>query len=54
MKLLKKLGNPFLLVAEGFVLGAILLATSSPGLVDSRPEHSTQPLDSSVIPNPSR
>ena len=51
---MKWLKNPFVLVFEGFVLGAILLATSSPSLVDSRPAHPTKPLDSSVIPNPSR
>jgi hypothetical protein len=52
MKLLKKLTNPFVLVAEGFVLGALLFATSTPHLVERSP--APQPLDSSVIPNPSR
>ncbi|HEX8307091.1 MAG TPA: hypothetical protein VF645_01560 [Allosphingosinicella sp.] len=53
MKLLKKLTNPFVLVAEGFVVGAVLFATSTPSLVDHRP---AQPpaLDSSVIPNSGR
>ena len=32
MRFLKKLTNPFVLVAEGFVVGAILFATSTPDL----------------------
>jgi hypothetical protein len=51
---MKWLKNPFVLVIEGFVLGAILLVTSSPNLVESRPAHPPPALDSSVIPNPSR
>jgi hypothetical protein len=51
---MKWLKNPFVLVIEGFVLGAILLATWSPNPVESRPAHPPRPLDSSVIPNPSR
>lgn len=54
MKFLKKLTNPFLLVAEGFVLGAILFAVSTPNLIDLRPAPSPQALDSTVIPKPSR
>jgi hypothetical protein len=50
MKLLKKLTNPFVLVAEGFVAGAILFATSTPNLVEQRPAPPPA-LDSSVIPN---
>ncbi|HEU0097603.1 MAG TPA: hypothetical protein VFQ67_02400 [Allosphingosinicella sp.] len=53
MRFLKKLTNPFVLVAEGFVVGAILFATSSPDLIDSRPPPATA-LDSSVIPNSAR
>ncbi|HYW15365.1 MAG TPA: hypothetical protein VE891_04320 [Allosphingosinicella sp.] len=53
MKLLKKLANPFLLVAEGFLVGAILFATSTPDLIDSRPAPPAA-LDSSVIPNSGR
>lgn len=53
MRFLRKLTNPFALVAEGFVLGAFLFATSTPNLVDSRPAPPAA-LDSSVIPNPSR
>ncbi len=53
MKLLKKLTNPFILVAEGFLVGALLFATATPDLAESR----TAPppaLDSSVIPNSAR
>ena len=51
---MKWLKNPFVLVIEGFVLGVILLATSSPNLVEAQSAHPPKPLDSSVIPNPSR
>ena len=54
MRFLKKLTNPFALVFEGFLVGAILFATATPNLVESRPAPAPQPLDSSVIPNPSR
>jgi hypothetical protein len=54
MRFLKSLANPFALVAEGFVAGAILFASSTPSLLDSRPESPPAALDSSVIPNPSR
>jgi hypothetical protein len=53
MKLLKKLTNPFVLVAEGFIAGAILFATSTPDLIHSRPAPPAA-LDSSVIPNSGR
>jgi hypothetical protein len=53
MKLLKKLANPFLLVAEGFIVGAILFATSTPDLLQP-PQAPTAALDSSVIPNSAR
>ena len=53
MPLLKKLTNPFVLVAEGFLVGAILFATSTPDLVASRPA-APPALDSSVIPNSGR
>lgn len=53
MKFLKKLTNPFVLVAEGFLAGAILFATSTPDLVHSRPAPPAA-LDSSVIPNSGR
>jgi len=51
---MKWLKNPFVLVVEGFVAGAVLLAATSPSLVETRPAHPPRPLDSSVIPNPSR
>jgi hypothetical protein len=53
MRFLKKLANPFALVAEGFLVGALLFATSTPDLVDSRPAPPPA-LDSSVIPNSGR
>ncbi len=53
MRLLKKLTNPFALVAEGFLVGAVLFATSTPDLIDSRPPRPPA-LDSSVIPNSGR
>ena len=49
-----KLTNPFVLVAEGFAVGAILFATSTPDLIHSRPAPPPPALDSTVIPNPSR
>jgi hypothetical protein len=53
MRFLKKLTNPFALVAEGFVAGALLFATTTPDLVDSHPAPAPA-LDSSVIPNSAR
>jgi hypothetical protein len=53
MRFLKKLANPFVLVAEGFLVGAILFATATPSLVDPRPA-SPPALDSSVIPSSGR
>jgi hypothetical protein len=54
MRFLKNLSNPFALVLEGFVVGAILFAASTPSLLDARPAPPPAALDSSVIPNPSR
>ncbi|HYG48855.1 MAG TPA: hypothetical protein VD846_13060 [Allosphingosinicella sp.] len=54
MRFLKKLANPFVLVAEGFVVGAILFASATPDLIDSTPASAPAALDSTVIPNPSR
>jgi hypothetical protein len=53
MKLLKKLTNPFVLIAEGFLVGALLFATATPDLVETRPAPPPA-LDSSVIPNSAR
>jgi hypothetical protein len=53
MKFLKRLTNPFALVAEGFVVGAILFATATPDFVHSDPARPAA-LDSSVIPNSAR
>jgi len=53
MRFLKKLTNPFALVAEGFIVGALLFATATPDLIDSRPA-APPALDSSVIPNSAR
>jgi hypothetical protein len=53
MPLLKRLTHPFALVAEGFVVGALLFASSNPNLMESH-SAAPRPLDSSVIPNPSR
>ncbi|HEX9965603.1 MAG TPA: hypothetical protein VGB04_11540 [Allosphingosinicella sp.] len=54
MRFLKKLTNPFVLVAEGFVVGALMFATATPDLLESNPAAPPAALDSSVIPNPSR
>ncbi|HEX8621091.1 MAG TPA: hypothetical protein VF718_03900 [Allosphingosinicella sp.] len=54
MRFLKKLANPFVLVAEGFLVGAILFASQTPNLIDRRSEAPPAALDSTVIPNPSR
>ncbi len=35
--LLRKLDNPFLLIVEGFVAGAILFWSTSPGSAEARP-----------------
>lgn len=53
MRFLKKLTNPFALVAEGFLVGALLFATSTPDLVEPSAEPPPA-LDSSVIPNSER
>ena len=53
MRFLKKLTNPFVLVAEGFLAGAILFATSGTGLVAHDPSPPPA-LDSTVIHNAGR
>ena len=37
MKWVKKLSNPFALVFQGFIAGAIMFAATHPGLLDERP-----------------
>jgi hypothetical protein len=54
MKLLKKLTNPFVLVAEGFLVGALLFATMTPDLGHHHRPAPPPALDSSVIPNSAR
>jgi hypothetical protein len=51
--MLKKFANPFALVLEGFVAGAILVAATTPSLLDAHPAPASA-LDSSIIPNASR
>ena len=51
---MKWLKNPFVLACEGFVLGAMIIATSTPTPVDSPRAPPPPALDSSIIPNPSR
>jgi hypothetical protein len=41
MKWFKKLDNPFLLIAEGFVAGAILFWSTSPGSPNAGPNQPT-------------
>jgi hypothetical protein len=54
MRFLKTLTNPFALVVEGFVAGAILFASATPSLILAHPAAPPAALDSSIIPNPSR
>jgi hypothetical protein len=51
--MLKKFAHPFALVLEGFVAGAILVAATTPSLLDAHPAPAPA-LDSSIIPNASR
>lgn len=53
MRFLKKMTNPFVLVPEGFLAGAILFATSGSDLVAHDPAPPPA-LDSTVIPNAGR
>ena len=47
-KLFKKLDNPFLLAAEGFIAGAILFWATNPESLQARPDRSAAQLESSV------
>jgi hypothetical protein len=51
---MKWLKNPFVLVIEGFLVGAILFASESPNLIESHRAPPPASLDSSIILNPSR
>jgi hypothetical protein len=46
MKWLKKLDNPFLLAAEGFLAGAILFWATTPASVQAQPNHPTAQAES--------
>ncbi len=50
MKWFKKLDNPFLLIAEGFVAGAILFWSTSPGAAQASANHPTAQAESSQVP----
>jgi hypothetical protein len=41
IKWFRKLDNPFLLIAEGFVVGAILFWSTSPGSAEAIPNQPT-------------
>jgi hypothetical protein len=53
-KLLKKLDNPFLLIAEGFVAGAILFLATNAGTVQARANQGPAALQSGVSPGTAR
>lgn len=46
-----KLDNPFLLIAEGFVAGAILFWSTSPGPAEASPNQPTARAESTLSPN---
>ena len=50
IKLFRKLDNPFLLIAEGFVAGAILFWSTSPGSVEASPNQPTARAESPLAP----
>ena len=47
-KLFKKLDNPFLLAAEGFIAGAILFWATNPESLQARPERPVAQLESGI------
>jgi hypothetical protein len=49
-KWFRKLDNPFLLVAQGFVAGAILVWTTSPGPVETSPNQPIARAESALSP----
>jgi hypothetical protein len=50
IKWLRKLDNPFLLIAEGFVAGAILFWSTSPGYAEASPNQPTARAESPLSP----
>ncbi|MGZ8997838.1 MAG: hypothetical protein ACXW2T_03175 [Allosphingosinicella sp.] len=50
IKLFKKLDNPFLLIAQGFVVGAILFWSTSPGPSEASPNQPTARAESPLLP----
>jgi hypothetical protein len=50
IKLFRKLDNPFLLIAEGFVAGAILFWSTSPGSAEASPNRPTAHAESPASP----
>jgi hypothetical protein len=51
IKWFKKLDNPFLLVAEGFVAGAILFWSTGPGAAEANPNRPTAHMESPASPS---
>jgi hypothetical protein len=53
-KLFKKLDNPFLLAAEGFIAGAILFWATDPESLQAQPDRPAAQLESGVESSSSR
>jgi hypothetical protein len=51
MKWLRKLDNPFLLAAEGFLAGALLFWATSPGDAPKPPSRSSAQLEAPALPS---
>ena len=52
MKIKQKLQNPFALIAQGFVAGAIILYASTPANVDAQPQDAAvQSVETQSTPN---
>jgi hypothetical protein len=49
-RLLKRLDNPFLLTAQGFVLGAILFWATLPSHVEAKPNHAAASAQAPAAP----
>jgi len=52
MRILKALGNPFLLVMQGFVAGAILFWSTGQGPFDEQSATARTPSDAGIGPGP--